>query len=167
MTNPGVYPVTILNQKGMSLLEVLVGFSTLLIIVTIFPPMLLHWTYSSPDMDQFTYEEYSLFLMQLQTEFRKSDDYWVSEKNDKLYMVRSDDEYLVHFEHYQDKIRRQVRGVGHEVFMQRVTNFRVYERSYGIEIELTYPKGTLNWSIHHPSTSTEYSSSDRQGRLGG
>lgn len=152
VNNRGVYQVSVINQQGVSLLETLIGLFSLLVIVSLFSSVFTYWTAASPEINEFSYEEYILFIQQLQMEFKQSDQYWVNDQNNKLYMLRQENDDIVHFEKYQDKVRRQVRGVGHEVFIQQINNFRVYERAYGVEIEITTENGKLNRGIIHPLT---------------
>ncbi|WP_416149528.1 competence type IV pilus minor pilin ComGF [Salipaludibacillus sp. HK11] len=152
MSKHGVCRVMIHNQGGVSLLETMIGLFTLLMIVSLFPSIFLNFINSSPNVNEFSYEEYVLFTNQFQMEFKKSDMYWISERNNKIFFERPEDGYVVHFEQYQDKIRRQVRGLGHDVFMQNVSNFKVIEREYGIDINVITDNGVLQKSIVHPGS---------------
>lgn len=145
---------TLHSSKGYTLLETLISLAIFLIIVSMFVSV-MHYRYSfNPEVNSFAYEEYVLFLRHLQTEFRNSEAYWVDDRERKLYFVRKTDGYTVHYEQYEDKIRRQVRGRGHEVMMQRVTGFRVYDMPYGVDVEVYTRNGSWRKPFVHPSSST-------------
>ncbi|WP_280768419.1 competence type IV pilus minor pilin ComGF [Salipaludibacillus daqingensis] len=151
MSSRGVYRIIIKDERGLSLLETLIGLFILLTVVFFFPSVFISLTNASPDVNEFAYEEYILFINQLQMEYKRSDNYFVNDRHNKLYLVKEDDlNNIVHFEQYQDKIRRQVNGVGHEVFMQQIKGFKVYERSYGLDVEVKMDQGKLTRSIIHP-----------------
>lgn len=151
MNNRGVYLNIVNNQQGFSLLDTLIGLFTLLVVVSLFSSVFTSWTMASPEVNEFSYEEYILFINQLQMEFKHSNQYWVNEQNNTLYLLHPENDDIIHFEKYQDKVRRQVRGLGHEVFLQHITNFRVFERPYGIEVEVTTgDRKKLTRGIVHP-----------------
>lgn len=98
----------------------------------------------------FYYEEFVIFAGQLQADFRKSQQYWTNDRQDRLYFDRPSDMYIVHYELYQNKIRRQVRGLGHEVFLQEVSSFHVEETTYGVLLEVTANDLSYKRVLTHP-----------------
>jgi competence protein ComGF len=150
--------LTIKNEKGFSLIEAMIGLFIFVVVVTLYSTIAYYWMFATHEVNTFSYEEYVLFVNHLQAEFRESDTYWVDENEERLFIIRPLDNQIVHYEKYKNTVRRQVRGMGHEVFLQRVTDFRVVETAYGIKVEVAHNNITWQKNLIHPAT--ELTSSD-------
>ncbi|SER49897.1 competence type IV pilus minor pilin ComGF [Salipaludibacillus aurantiacus] len=139
------------NEQGVTLLELMIGIVIFLYMTSVFSFMFHYWTVAGGKYNDFSYEELLLFVNHLQMEFNGTELYWTDKQ--KLYLLKPEDQSIVHYEHYNDKVRRQVGGRGHEVFLQRVETFQVYEKPYGIDIVVSSNKQTWEKSLIHPSFS--------------
>ena len=116
----------------MTLIEVLISFSIFLILASFIPLVMSVW--KTPDVKSITHEERVLFLVQLHMDFRKSNTFWTNNIDSILYFDNPDDNTVIQYEFYQNKIRRRVNGSGHEVFLQKVKYFKAERKSYGVKI---------------------------------
>jgi competence protein ComGF len=137
------------NKKGFSLIEAMISLFIFVVVVTLYSTIAHYWMLASHQVNTFSYEEFVFFTNHLQAEFRESEVYWVDENEEKLYIVRPLDNQIVHYEKYKNTVRRQVRGMGHEVFLQRVTDFRVVETAYGIKIEVAHKNTIWQKNLFH------------------
>src|SRR5690625_4184346 len=55
--------------------------------------------------------------------------------NDRLYIVLNENE-TAQFSHYEDIIRRQINGRGHEVYLHRVKSLQMEQLPYGVHIKI-------------------------------
>lgn len=85
--------------------------------------------------------------MQMKQEVRSSKAQDVM--GNKLYLLLSD-EQLSSFEQYEDKVRRRVNGMGHEVILQNISKFRVEKDGSVIVINITDKAGTTFSRRFHP-----------------
>lgn len=76
------------------------------------------------------------FILQLETYTAK----YVSSANNRLHLTLQTGE-VAEIQHYQNVVRRQVEGRGHEVYLQQVQSFQVEPISYGAKVKLTTIKG--------------------------
>lgn len=66
----------------------------------------------------------------------------------KLYLLSG--EQLSSFEQYEDKVRRRVNGMGHEVILQNISEFRVEKDGSVIVINITDKAGAIFSRRFHP-----------------
>ncbi|GAB6256157.1 hypothetical protein PSKAS_16790 [Peribacillus sp. N1] len=85
--------------------------------------------------------------MQMKQEVRSSKAQDVM--GNKLYLMLSD-EQLSSFEQYEDKVRRRVNGMGHEVILQNISKFQVEKDGSVIVINITDKAGTTFSRRFHP-----------------
>ncbi|WP_183040888.1 competence type IV pilus minor pilin ComGF [Salipaludibacillus neizhouensis] len=152
MSKIGVFQRQIRNKSGFTLIGTLISLSIFLLIVSLVPPISGLWADTIPDQNSFSYEEFVIFTTQLQVDFRKSTVFSLNNQSNKIYFDRPEDQNIVHYEQYQDKIRRQVSEGGHEVFLQRINSFHVQEIPYGVVIEIEANENTYKKVLTHPST---------------
>lgn len=85
--------------------------------------------------------------MQMKQEVRSSKAQDVM--GNKLYLLLSD-EQLSSFEQYENKVRRRVNGMGHEVILQNISEFGVEKDGSVIVINITDKAGTTFSRRFHP-----------------
>ncbi|MDQ0256284.1 competence protein ComGF [Evansella vedderi] len=138
------------DNSGMTLMEVLISLFIFTIIAFVIPVVFSIW--NQPKSVTIPYEERILFTSQLQLDLRTSTVSWTNVNETILYFRRSSDNATVQYELYQDKIRRRVNNTGHEVFLQYVRKMKVYNKEYGIELNITSIDGREYWQIiTHPN----------------
>lgn len=152
MSKYGVSQLHLTNKNGFTLIGTLISFSIFLIVVSLFPHIIGLWANTTPDRNAFSYEEFVIFTGQMQVDFRKSQSFSLNNQGNKIYFDRPEDLFIVHYEQYEDKIRRQVRGLGHEVFLQRISSIHLQEMSYGVLIEVETEGNTYRRVLTHPSS---------------
>jgi competence protein ComGF len=144
---------TLKSEKGFSIIEAMIGLFIFIVVVTLYSTIAHYWMLATHQVNTFSYEEFVFFTNHLQAELRESETYWVDEKEEKLFIVRPLDNQIVHYEKYRHTVRRQVRGRGHEVFLQRVTDFRVVETAYGIKLEVKHKNTRWEKILINPTKS--------------
>ncbi|MFJ7510038.1 competence type IV pilus minor pilin ComGF [Peribacillus simplex] len=97
-------------------------------------------------VDKLHPKEWEVFTMQMKQEVRSSKVQDVMEN--KLYLLTG--EQLSSFEQYEDKVRRRVNGMGHEVILQNISKFRVEKDGSVIVINITDKAGTTFSRRFHP-----------------
>ncbi|MBU9712234.1 ComGF family competence protein [Evansella tamaricis] len=122
------------KEDGMTLIEVIISFSILLIIISVFP--LTFGVLSKENIETIRHEERVLFFSQLQMDFRRSANYWTNPQQTVLFYDRPEDGATIQFELYEDKVRRRVNRTGHEVFLQNVKQFQVEVVGNGIKLTI-------------------------------
>lgn len=84
--------------------------------------------------------------MQMKQEVRSSKAQDVM--GNKLYLLSG--EQLASLEQYEDKVRRRVDGMGHEVILQNISEFQVNKDGSVIVINITDKTGTTFSRRFHP-----------------
>lgn len=134
---------TLNDRRGFTLIESMFG----LLVVMMFSGLFLLLTQFTVNthglVERNGEEELALFMMELNDDFQRADDYWVDYENNTLHLLNGTDGKVSVFEQYEDKIRRQVNGMGHEVYMQYVDDFQIEKIPTGIFIKMD-----LNGTIH-------------------
>ncbi|MBO1000690.1 ComGF family competence protein [Bacillus sp. SD075] len=97
-------------------------------------------------VDKLHPKEWEVFTMQMKQEVRSSKVQDVM--GNKLYLLSG--EQLSSFEQYEDKVRRRVNGMGHEVILQNISEFRVEKDGSVIVINITDKAGTTFSRRFHP-----------------
>ena len=124
--------------SGFTLVEVLVAFSFLLIIISLFPLMIKSIPIiknSNVDLRPF---EIQIFFNQLSMEVREAKE--ISINGTTLVLVKSDGTQIT-VEKYQDKVRRRVNGVGHDLFLQRITSISYMSIPGGVQVNVEGSNG--------------------------
>ncbi|MFP8640203.1 competence type IV pilus minor pilin ComGF [Priestia aryabhattai] len=112
------------SEKGFTLVEMLVSFTLFLIIVSFFPIIipLAKQTYN-PDFSM-NEMEWKIFVNQLAMEYREAKEVRIHATTLTLKMENNQ---VITYERYEDKIRRRVDESGHEVVLQHIKNI-MYEQ---------------------------------------
>jgi len=112
------------SEKGFTLVEMLVSFGLFLIIVSFFPIIipLAKQTYN-PDFSM-NEMEWEIFVNQLAMEYREAKEVRIHATTLTLKMENNQ---VITYERYEDKIRRRVDESGHEVVLQHIKNI-MYEQ---------------------------------------
>ena len=112
------------REKGFTLVEMLVSFTLFLIIVSFFPIIvpLAKQTYN-PDFSM-NEMEWEIFVNQLAMEYREAKEVRIHATTLTLKMENNQ---IITYERYEDKIRRRVDESGHEVGLQHIKNI-MYEQ---------------------------------------
>ncbi|ANF48123.1 MULTISPECIES: competence type IV pilus minor pilin ComGF [Priestia] len=112
------------REKGFTLVEMLVSFTLFLIIVSFFPIIipLAKQTYN-PDFSM-NEMEWEIFVNQLAMEYREAKEVGI---NATTLTLKMENNQIITYERYEDKIRRRVDESGHEVVLQHIKNI-MYEQ---------------------------------------
>lgn len=145
----GVWNQLKTNQKGFTLVEVMTAFILVTLIVTVFMHAYTIWRHVDTSINNPTDQELLLFQMQLNRLFELETDFEISSKSG-IDTWSDDHQDVISYSQYQGLIRRQVNNLGHEVLMQRITHFRVYDHPEGLELHLQLDGETRMWVMHHP-----------------
>lgn len=136
---------------GFTLIETMFA----LLLMTMFITLFLTITYVLISTDQIGShhgeEELGIFMADIKTLFDRSEDYWVSNDGNVLLVREMNRDEITSIERYEDKIRRRVSGSGHEVWMQFIDDFSVFEEPFGLRFEIIIEGKTYTRSLVHPS----------------
>ncbi|MGI8380841.1 competence type IV pilus minor pilin ComGF [Priestia megaterium] len=112
------------REKGFTLVEMLVSFTLFLIIVSFSPIIipLAKQTYN-PDFSM-NEMEWEIFVNQLAMEYREAKEVGI---NATTLTLKMENNQIITYERYEDKIRRRVDESGHEVVLQHIKNI-MYEQ---------------------------------------
>jgi competence protein ComGF len=127
-----------IQNRGFTLVEVLITLSSLLFIVS-FMPMLLNidWI-KKQQSERFSRLEWSVFARQIASEVREARELEV--KQSTLYLYKFTGE-TVSFEKYGNLLRRRVNGQGHEILLQFISNVQYKIEHNGITVKVTSDQG--------------------------
>ncbi|YCI75397.1 prepilin-type N-terminal cleavage/methylation domain-containing protein [Bacillus sp. R1-10] len=138
--------VMLRKNDGFTMIELL--FSLLILMTTsLFVLQLFSIIHTQVrSVDKLHPKEWEVFTMQMKQEVRSSKAQDVM--GDKLYLLSG--EQLTSLEQYEDKVRRRVNGMGHEVILQNISEFRVNKDGSVIVINITDKAGTTFSRRFHP-----------------
>lgn len=138
--------VMLRKNDGFTMIELLFSLlillSTSLFVLQLFS--IIHTQMRS--VDKLHPKEWEVFTMQMKQEVRSSKTQDVM--GNKLYLLSG--EQLSSLEQYEDKVRRRVDGMGHEVILQNISEFRVDKDGSVIVINITDKAGTTFSRRFHP-----------------
>jgi competence protein ComGF len=122
------------SEKGFTLVEMLVSFTLFLLIVSFFPIIipLAKQTYN-PDFSM-NEMEWEIFVNQLAMEYREAKEVRIHATTLTLKMENNQ---VITYERYEDKIRRRVDESGHEVVLQHIKNIMYEQQKERLLIRLT------------------------------
>ncbi|MGG1069899.1 competence type IV pilus minor pilin ComGF [Priestia megaterium] len=122
------------SEKGFTLVEMLVSFTLFLLIVSFFPIIipLAKQTYN-PDFSM-NEMEWEIFVNQLAMEYREAKEVRIHATTLTLKMENNQ---VITYERYEDKIRRRVDERGHEVVLQHIKNIMYEQQKERLLIRLT------------------------------
>lgn len=135
------YPLLKKSEVGMTVIEMLLTMSVLLVIASMLPTVFYVW--KKDDSEKIIYEEVVLFFILLQKDGRKFNHIWTNDEKNILYFSNGNGSDVIQYEKYNDIIRRRVNGKGHEVFLQGVRDFHVEVNSLRVFIRLKGIDGTV------------------------
>ncbi|TDL93102.1 hypothetical protein E2R55_08890 [Vibrio vulnificus] len=138
--------VMLRKNDGFTMIELL--FSLLILMTTsLFVLQLFSIIHTQMrSVDKLHPKEWEVFTMQMKQEVRSSKAQDVM--GNKLYLLSG--EQLSSLEQYEDKVRRRVNGMGHEVILQNISEFRVDKDGSVIVINITDKAGTTFSRRFHP-----------------
>ncbi len=139
------------NDKGFTLVEMLVTFSILLVILSLISPFLS--VVFRDNNDQFNKLEWQILIQQMKMEVREASEITVSKNNSVFFKNPSGE--LVSFEKYNDKIRRRVNGKGHEVLLQQITDVTFESKTDGFLISVVTVDGNTYQAVISAFTTVE------------
>lgn len=134
------------KNDGFTMIELL--FSLLILMTTsLFVLQLFSIIHTQMrSVDKLHPKEWEVFTLQMKQEVRSSKAQDVM--GNKLYLLSG--EQLSSLEQYEDKVRRRVNGMGHEVILQNISVFRVNKDGSVIVINITDKAGTTFSRRFHP-----------------
>ncbi|MFA1711478.1 competence type IV pilus minor pilin ComGF [Peribacillus frigoritolerans] len=138
--------VMLRKNDGFTMIELL--FSLLILMTTsLFVLQLFSIIHTQMrSVDKLHPKEWEVFTMQMKQEVRSSKAQDVM--GNKLYLLSG--EQLSSLEQYEDKVRRRVNGMGHEVILQNISEFQVNKDGSVIVINITDKAGTTFSRRFHP-----------------
>ncbi|USK73400.1 competence type IV pilus minor pilin ComGF [Peribacillus frigoritolerans] len=138
--------VMLRKNDGFTMIELLISLlilmTTSLFVLQLFS--IIHTQMRS--VDKLHPKEWEVFTMQMKQEVRSSKAQDVM--GNKLYLLSG--EQLSSLEQYEDKVRRRVDGMGHEVILQNISEFHVNKDGSVIVINITDKAGTTFSRRFHP-----------------
>lgn len=138
------------DEQGFSLLEVMVALVMSGIILTAVLLAFSVWRQMDVQLNQPSDQELLLFQKQLGMMFEASHSFAIS-SDSRLHTWSGNETVIDTYSQHQSVIRRQVNGTGHDVFMQRITHFRVYPHPKGAELHLRLNGSERRWVMYHPT----------------
>jgi competence protein ComGF len=134
------------KNDGFTMIELLISLlilmTTSLFVLQLFS--IIHTQMRS--VDKLHPKEWEVFTMQMKQEVRSSKAQDVM--GNKLYLLSG--KQLSSLEQYEDKVRRRVDGMGHEVILQNISEFQVNKDGSVIVINITDKTGTTFSRRFHP-----------------
>ncbi|MCA1320537.1 prepilin-type N-terminal cleavage/methylation domain-containing protein [Bacillus tianshenii] len=131
----GVYiGMTKRDEKGFTLMEVLVSFSVVLMI-TAFLPILFQAVHTFIKEEKGVHPlELEVFTQQAKNEIRTAKSVT---STGKILTIRNANNQNVTYEKYQGNIRRRVNGTGHEILLQNIKDVVFVQERNGATIYIT------------------------------
>ncbi|MFC7370417.1 competence type IV pilus minor pilin ComGF [Fictibacillus iocasae] len=126
------------NELGMSLIELLIALAMIVTVAACIPLLMNVITTAGKEGKGTAIEETEMFYHDIGTEIRAAKE--VSVLQGKLVVkVKTDDTAV--FSLYQDKIRKQVNGTGHEIWLQNVSSFKPVMTAGVLSLQITDKNG--------------------------
>ncbi|MFJ7936989.1 competence type IV pilus minor pilin ComGF [Peribacillus sp. NPDC096622] len=139
--------VMLRKNDGFTMIELLFSLmilmTTTLFVLQLFS--IIH-THVGAAVDKLHPKEWEVFTMQMKQDVRSSKAQDVM--GNKLYLLSG--EQISSLEQYEDKVRRRVNGMGHEVILHNISEFRVEKHGSVIVINITDKAGTTFSRRFHP-----------------
>ena len=134
------------NDRGYSFINMLLSFFIYTIIITSLT-LILHFLISNAQHpDDLKPFEWELFVIQLQRELKEASDINVNRTEVTLTNKEGQD---VSINHYQNLIRRQVFGRGHEIFLLNVKNVEFQQVNSGVSLTVKSDSGKIYQYTFH------------------
>lgn len=126
------------NERGYTLLNLLLSFLIYSIIISSLT-MILHFLLAnSQQPNDLKPYEWELFVIQLHREMKESRNITVTES---ALSFTNKQGQLVNINRYQNLIRRQIGGQGHEIFLLKVQSVSFKQESSGVRIHVVSEAG--------------------------
>ncbi|WNB93560.1 ComGF family competence protein [Bacillus sp. NEB1478] len=110
---------TVKRENGTTLLEVIIALGVMLLLTSLIPLLLIP-IQKAPSSSQL--EDTILFFSMLGKEIREASS--IEIQNDQL-IITEDDGNVMSFSKYHSLIRKQINGLGHEVWLQNIRSLEV------------------------------------------
>ncbi|WP_141431620.1 competence type IV pilus minor pilin ComGF [Bacillus sp. 03113] len=121
------------NERGFTLLEMLLAFSIFCVIVAFIPLSFQYLFQSKPIEKRVQSMEWEVFLSQFKKELRTSDD--INVINEKIVLQKNNQ--LISYEKYGTNLRRRVDQAGHEIVLQKVKSLSIKRIKNGVDLTVT------------------------------
>jgi competence protein ComGF len=108
------------NEKGITLIELIISLAIILAIAALVPLLIKAITFAGKESKGTTIEETEMFFTDIGKEIRVAKEVGVSQQ--QLVLKAKNGDILV-FSFYQGRIRKQVNGTGHEIWLQNTASF--------------------------------------------
>ncbi|RID89408.1 hypothetical protein D1953_02260 [Peribacillus asahii] len=140
------------KSNGFTMVEMLISL-VVFMMISLFVLQIFLVMYPNLIMNkQLHHKEWEVFSIQLQKELRESKNQTV--KNNKLYLLTNGS--VASVELYQNIVRRQVEGLGHEILLQNVADFQVNQKGNQISVQVTDYSGKQYSRTFHPYFKKEF-----------
>lgn len=126
------------NERGFTLIEVLVSFSAVLIITAVLP-LLFQTIFTLTKVEDGVHPlELEVFSQQAKMEIRTAKSVTTS---GKILTIKNGNGLSITYEKYQGNIRRRVNGTGHEIMLQNVGDVTFVQARNGAVFFITGDNG--------------------------
>ena len=137
------------NEKGYTLVEMLLSlsiFSIIIVFLTNMVPLLRYHAYSNEIADQMQWE---MFMNQAKRDIRESDEILLTASYSRILFWKDGSNTL--YERYGNRIRRRVDGMGHQLILFNIRSFDYEQIPHGIKFIVTHENGkTYEGEIYLP-----------------
>lgn len=131
------YTVIDNNEKGFSMISMLITITIIFVTLPFFAYLLSHLSYTS-HQEFLSVNQFFLFL---RDELIESPRVEIVDPQSINYELRNGE--IAEISKYNDIVRRRVQGKGHEVFLRDVKKLSLKRISNGIQVELTTKQGEI------------------------
>jgi len=135
-----IKPASETNNKGFTLLEVVICLAILIVVSSLLPILFLHLHQLNETMEENIYEEWDLFVIQFRNEVKLHQIQHIEPK--RLTLVNQTGHSIV-FSLYGNLLRRQVNGAGHEVYLTGINELNFTSVNQLLYLEVVFTNGTI------------------------
>ncbi|WP_147533947.1 competence type IV pilus minor pilin ComGF [Bacillus marasmi] len=121
------------NNKGFTLVEMLVAFSIFSIIIGLLPMLISTLSREQPLERRVQRLEWEVFISQIKKEIRMSQKVTI---NNQSLLLEKDGSIII-YEKYGTNLRRRVDYKGHEIILQQVRAFQFQRLLNGVLVQVT------------------------------
>jgi len=127
------------SERGFTLLETLLTFSLLLLIISISTSILHPFIQNNVKNDSLNFLEWDNFIFKVQNDINAG--IRVTSTLHRI-QIEAADHSISSYEQYQQIIRRQKNGTGHDIALQNIKDIQIYPISFALlTIKVTDLKG--------------------------
>ena len=127
------------NTKGFTLIEVMFSLSVLVVIASLMPILFLSLHGANERLEESVAAEWDLFLMQFRKEVEKHD---IEKIDQQKLTLKSKEGDTILFSSYGSLLRRQVNGMGHEVYLTSIQSISFSLQGTLLQLEVLFQNGT-------------------------